>query len=285
MKYSELNEKRKHETKGMPLVLYTLDKNHPRYVMEPHWHKEAEIIRVCSGKLTVYLNDTEYELSAGDALFVEGGCLKRGYPFDSVYECLVFDLALLDRKKEGFLPILSDVSDLEFKNYIDPIDRDIHKTLDELFSVAREKGEYYELNAVGLLYKLLFELFRGGYISKGSGRAVSRGVRTAIAAIKWIEEHNAEEITLSALSGSLGISEKYLCRLFREYTSKTVMEYVIESRIAGACRLMKEMNITEAAFSSGFNDLSYFSKTFKKHKGMTPSEYRRKYIINNKKDN
>ena len=53
MKYSELIEKRRHGTREFPIEHYYIDKTHPRYVMALHWHKEFEIIKVRSGRLTV----------------------------------------------------------------------------------------------------------------------------------------------------------------------------------------------------------------------------------------
>lgn len=77
------------------------------------------------------------------------------------------------------------------------------------------------------------------------------------------------------LSSISGFSEKYLCRIFKEYTSKTPITYINELRIEKACNEMgiNKKNITYAAYESGFNDLSYFCRTFKKYKNITPKEY------------
>lgn len=271
MKYSELIEKKRHGTPDFPVEYYHVDKSHPRYVMAAHWHKEFEIIRVISGSLTVFLNSKKHELAGGDCLFVEGGCLMRAYPDSCIYECLVFDTAMLDSRLIGS-------ADVEYENFINRADSRIIKTVNALFDSVSEEHEHYELAVYANLYKLFYNLHISGYVHKKVARPADRGIHTVISILKWIETHNTEQITLERVSEVSGLSEKYLCRIFKEYTARTIMEYVNESRIERACGAMMTSSVTEAAFSSGFNDLSYFCKTFKKYKGMTPSEYKHRYL-------
>ena len=72
--------------------------------------------------------------------------------------------------------------------------------------------------------------------------------------------------------------EKYLCRIFREYTGMSPMAYVNSLRIDRACidMTLHHKNVTEAAMDAGFADLSYFTKLFKRTKGITPREYMKK---------
>ena len=285
MQYSELIEKKKHGTPWFPIEHYYIDKTDPRYVMTAHWHKEFEIIRVVSGAFTVYLNNVRYELRGGDCLFVNGGCLKRGEPDNCVYECLVFDTALLERGFGGGAGSISaglESDELEYKHLIDSSDTEILSTVDALMNTMRTAGELYELKTMSLLYKLFYELHTRGYIVKTHSSAHDRKMHTVTTLLKWIENHSSETITLEKLSKVSNLSEKYLCRIFKEYTSKTVMDYVNESRIEKACSEMRKCSVTEAAFNCGFNDLSYFCKTFKKYKGMTPSEYKKKIISGRK---
>ena len=60
-----------------------------------------------------------------------------------------------------------------------------------------------------------------------------------------------------------------------EETKMTPNEYLVQFRIANACKLLKSsnVNISEAAYSSGYSDPLYFSRVFKKIKGITPTEF------------
>lgn len=277
MKYSELAEKKQHGTPAFPVGYYHIDEAHPRYVMPLHWHKEYEIIKVRRGAFTVYLNGKRYDLRSGDTLFVEGGCLKRGYPESCEYECLVFDINMLGSASPYSDKLLGALTapDTRYKNFIPAGSVKINSAVDELINAVRNRGEFFEIKAVGLLYMLIYELYLSGCIYKSPESSADKGIGAVMKSIRWIDEHITERITLADLSAAVGFCEKYICRIFKEYTSKTVVDYVNEQRIERAAAQMMRGSITEAAFNSGFNDLSYFCKTFKKYKGITPSEYKR----------
>ena len=86
-----------------------------------------------------------------------------------------------------------------------------------------------------------------------------------------------KEITLDDMALAAGFSTKYFCSFFKELTGKTPVEYLNSYRVERACRklLGSDLSITQIAYGSGFNDLSYFIKTFKKIKGSSPSIYRK----------
>lgn len=281
MEYLELIEKKSHGTPDFPIEYYYIDKTHPRYVMRAHWHNEFELVRVLNGRFCAYLNNVKYELSAGDALFIEGGCLMQGFPTDALYECIVFDTSMLKRQRmtdseKHFFDSLA--SSFSFKNFIGREDTRVVSVINELFCSVRQARRMYELETVSLLYKLFFEMYSGGYIIKEREPYTDRGLHAVTVILEWIEKNLFEPISLSDISAAVGLSEKYICRIFKRYTSKTVMEYVNEQRIENACLMLSQKSITEAAFASGFNDLSYFCKMFKRYKGISPSKYKTSFI-------
>ncbi len=281
MEYLELIEKKRHGTPGFPIEYYYIDKTHPRYVMRAHWHNEFELVRVLEGRFFAYLNNVKYELNKGDALFIEGGCLMQGYPEDAVYECLVFDTAMLKRQRMADSEKYSfeaRSASFSYKNLISKNDSSIISVICELFRSVREAGSFFELETVSLLYRLFFEMHSSGFIVQKSESCMDKGLHTVAVILEWIEKNLFEPISLNTLSDAVGLSEKYICRIFKRYTSKTVMEYINEQRIENACLMLPKKSITEAAFASGFNDLSYFCKMFKRYKGMSPSQYKIAYI-------
>lgn len=76
----------------------------------------------------------------------------------------------------------------------------------------------------------------------------------------------------------LGMTPKYFCSFFYGMTRKTPIEYVNNYRIERACEqlLSTEMSITDIGLNCGFNEISYFIKTFRKAIGTTPHQYRKK---------
>lgn len=97
-------------------------------------------------------------------------------------------------------------------------------------------------------------------------------------AVSYIMEHYAEDISLSAIAGHLGISGSYLSTLFHQYMDSGFNDYVNRIRIERASCYLEQNYLKnyEIAYKVGFKDEKYFSKVFKKMKGISPKEYRMK---------
>lgn len=83
------------------------------------------------------------------------------------------------------------------------------------------------------------------------------------------------ELNVLALSKEIGMSTSSLYRKIVSLTSMSPVEFIRYIRLQSAAKMMvKEgANVSEAAYASGFNDLSYFSKSFKKQFGVSPKKY------------
>jgi AraC-like DNA-binding protein len=94
---------------------------------------------------------------------------------------------------------------------------------------------------------------------------------------KFIEQHAAEELSLSKVAKAANISANYLSEKFKQVTGINFVEYVTRIRFAKACRLLHDLDlrISEIAFAVGFQSLSQFNRVFKKLSGKSPTEYRR----------
>lgn len=100
--------------------------------------------------------------------------------------------------------------------------------------------------------------------------------RYVIEAMDYIDRHFADsDLSVGTIADSLGLSEGYLSRLFRKETDCTVGAYITRRRISQAMKLLSDcrVKVYEAADQVGYKDITYFSSTFKKITGITPSEY------------
>ena len=99
-------------------------------------------------------------------------------------------------------------------------------------------------------------------------------------AIAYVEQNYANpSISVRDVADSLGISEGHLSFLFRKETDSTLMAYVTKCRMRAAMNLLKSYRhkVYEVAQQVGYRDITYFSKTFKKYVGVSPSEYQNRY--------
>lgn len=85
------------------------------------------------------------------------------------------------------------------------------------------------------------------------------------------------------IADHIGMSEAGFCKFWKKMTGRTFLDCLIEQRISAAKDLFHNPDclVKEVCFESGFNDVAYFSKTFKRITGMSPSQFR--LAANNKK--
>lgn len=97
----------------------------------------------------------------------------------------------------------------------------------------------------------------------------------------YIDEHYHHPLTLEEVAEYVGISPYYFSKLFKDRFGMTFIDYVTDVRIARAKKEMANPNksLKEICFLVGYNDPNYFSRVFKKHTGMSPSEYRKKLHV------
>ena len=94
-----------------------------------------------------------------------------------------------------------------------------------------------------------------------------------------VKDNFKNQISLEEVSGLATMTVPSFCRYFKKITNKTFTQFVNEYRITHSLKLLAEqpMSITEICFESGFNNFSYFNKTFKEHTQKSPSQYRKEF--------
>lgn len=95
-------------------------------------------------------------------------------------------------------------------------------------------------------------------------------------AIAYVRQHYAEKITLQDLADSAGYSSYYFCKLFKEVTKLTPMQYVVRYRIERAEKklLISDSSAEAIMLETGFHNYGYFCRTFKQIYGLAPQDYR-----------
>jgi AraC-like DNA-binding protein len=140
-----------------------------------------------------------------------------------------------------------------------------------LYHEFRHADEVSPLIIEGLALEMLAET------SRSQTKAVERK------APRWLEEaeemlraHFAEHLSLSLISGVIGVHPVHLAREFRKHYHSTVGEYLRRLRIEYITRELatSDASLVEIAATAGFSDQSHLSRTFKRHTGMTPARYR-----------
>ncbi len=278
MHYLDYNEKREHKTKDFPLAYYHIDEFHPRYCMPFHWHQESEILYVSSGTLKIYLDEREYNLAAGDVLYISGGILHGAQPTNCVYECVVYDLDSLLMNTPGIRRYLRLVrnKNVIIREHFSPDYSLIKDCVSKLFQEAYENSTGWELSILGRVLEFYGIIFRDeSYETNHTKIEAQDKIQQIKPVLEYIESHYQNAITLSELAHIAGMTPKYFCRFFHAIIHKTPIDYLNYYRIERACYLLETSSIsmTDVAYQCGFNGSSYFIKCFKKYKKITPKQY------------
>lgn len=279
MQYINYRETRQRGTLDFPLEFHHVTKSHPQYIMNLHWHIEFEIIRILKGNFSLTIDEEQYEVSEGSVIFIPAGRLHSGIPKQCIYECIVFDLNMLMNKSDEISRQIGLIlhQKISLSCVYSPIYKDIHKIIWSLFDAAASKPNGYQLIIQGCFYQFFGIIFSNKYYDEVTSKTPRDHKRIVQLkqALEFMESSYTSSLSLQEISSSVGMSPKYFCRFFQEMTHRTPIDYLNYYRIERASYqlLTTNQSITEIAYASGFNDLSYFIKTFKKYKGVTPKKY------------
>lgn len=128
-----------------------------------------------------------------------------------------------------------------------------------------------EINPSPLLSALLdFIPYQDSNINVRSGEEISRRAKA------YIDQNYHRELSLEILSDDLGISAKYLSRIFKQSMGINLSDYLTYVRVEKIKKLLKtDMSMEDIAGQTGFNNRTTFTRVFKKLEGVSPGEFRR----------
>ena len=283
MRYLATHEHAPRGTFDFPIELYYVDPSHPRYEMPFHWHMEHELILVLQGVLRLSVEGEAFELAPGDCMLIADGAIHGGTPEGCIYECLVFDLErfLAGTTTCGQRVALLTEGEARLEGKF-PAGTQAAAIVSQLFQAMETERPSYELTTMGLLWQLWGELL-GQRLLGAAEPGPPRDIRRAQAVknvLRRIRSSYGQPLTLEDLAAEAALEPKYFCRVFRQITGRTPINYLNYYRVECAAELLctTQGSITDIALECGFGDVSYFSRMFRRYKGQTPGQYRRAHL-------
>lgn len=278
--YINYYEDVKRGTDDFPIEFYHLTESHPRYLMELHWHVDFEFIRVLEGNLLLTLNGKTFDMQKGMAAFIPSGLLHSATPLNNcVYDCAVLGQNMY--YPEACWKRIKEIQkhEREVQSIYDSKHSQMCRHIWNLFDAYIEIDEpgLYELMVRGALYSCLalaLNQYTQSEVPANTPQSIRR-INQIKQALEFIENSYTLPLTLDQLAANVGMSRKYFCKFFKEMTQHSPIDYLNHYRIERACDLLRISNksFIDIAEDTGFHDLSYFIKMFKKYKGITPKQY------------
>jgi AraC-like DNA-binding protein len=250
-----------------------------------HWHEHLEFLYFTSGKAMIECNSVPLTVEAGDLVVVNSNELHYGVSIsdDLLYYAIIVDISLLhshspDAVETKFITPISQ-NHILFQNRISN-DEEINSCMVSLIHELEVKELGYELSIKSYLYRILTILFRH-YVAPTENiddyKMRMKNLERFIPILSYIAENYQEPLSVTLLARMVGLSRFHFSRIFKELTSKTITEYINIIRINKSEFLLRNspMNISEIALATGFSDIYYFSKVYKKIKKEPPSQLRK----------
>jgi AraC-like DNA-binding protein len=249
-----------------------------------HWHESFEIIDMLTGRALFHIESHPYEAVAGDLLIVPAGGLHTGYSMEDgpiEYVAIVFDGSLLSRLhpdpiyEKYIVPYLDGTALLPVKIAADDAEGEsVRKLIREVTEEFERRDAAYQLiikHKMELLFALLSRRFLPPTFTE---KRATRNAESFKPLIKHIEKHYDEPLSIEQAARMVNLNPFYFCKIFKKLTGRTFVDYVNGHRMNEAERMLHhtDMNVTEIAERIGCGNANYFTKLYKKYKGMPPSQ-------------
>ncbi len=262
-------------------------------VTRPHWHNEFQFMAALENATVVSAGGQTYLMEPGEGMFINAGVSHTAKAADgnsSSFICymmhpkLIYGLnnSMFNRyyvtpvlKSEAMAAILFHANIVWHKSVLD-----LMKKIDIEF----KSKEYTYMLTIQHLFLEIWTLLLTYNVNRLKNTATSAmslvDKERMDKMMAYIVENIQQKLTLSMIAEVGCISNSECCRLFRRTANISPMEYVNNTRLLKAARLLTttKKNVTEIAYEVGFTSSSYFSEQFGKFMDCRPLEYRKKHF-------
>ena len=119
--------------------------------------------------------------------------------------------------------------------------------------------------------------YRSKVYESMADRSLGSDAERILKAVIYMKEHLEEDLSTSTVAEYIGCSRSYFCIIFKKLSGLSFGDYLQQVRIERAKELLLNSSdsVTEIAFSSGYNDIYYFNRVFRKAVNCSPMEFRK----------
>ena len=250
-------------------------------------HNFWEMVYIDSGVAHIVADGKEFIMRQGEVFFHKPNEPHSIYTTDTFANSVIVSFESKSKQTKHLAGKIFTLSDDE-KSFLNKILSEAKHTfsdkIDDISQLALTKksstpfgSEHFIKNTLELLFLSLLrkelkteKVVENNLLSKGHGKIVDN-----ILLLLKDKLSNAEKINLDEISYKLGFSKSYIKSQFKKSTGKSIIQYYISMKIDKAKELLSQnkFTVSEIADLLGFASIFYFSRQFKLHTDMSPSEY------------
>lgn len=251
------------------------------YAAVSHWHDDIELIYILSGEMQYHINGEIVTLEQGSGVFVNSRQLHYGFSencTESEFICIILHPLMLcstpGMEQKYVMPLMSNLAfpfqlltkETAWQNHI-------LNAMQQIYA-ARE-APAPELQIQSLFFLIWNEL----YVHAPKDHAPSKQSHQ-LSVLKdmvgYMQKHYKEKITLDDIAAAGNVCKSKCSSLYRSYFNQTPVGYLTGYRLKKGADLLRntDMSITEISYEVGFSGASYFTETFRKYYGCSPTRFR-----------
>ncbi len=263
----------------------------PLFFEPLHFHEECQMTYILEGEGFLLLGDKLDRFKTED-LYIVGPNLPHVFRNDATYindkskiRARAISVFFLKESLQGLLNNIPEAR--QIKRLIQNTDFGVRFTGESSAKILPQLKKLLKLQGINKVFKFL-EICSLMSVSKNveilSTKAPmilkSEDSDRLEKVFDYINRNYQKKITLEEVANLIFMTPTSFCRYFKRWTQKTFSQYLIEVRINSACThlVKKGYNVSEACYSSGYNNISNFHRHFLNITGMTPNEYKSKVV-------
>lgn len=242
-----------------------------------HWHDRMEVLRIVSGHLELHLEGAHQSVLPGQVVIISPRTKHCGLAGESgvVYHTIMFDVEKFYNSTLAAEKYLAPIGENITNFQTVTTNQQVVDAVDKLVNMLTKEKNKNPLMAIGAVYEMIGLLYEH---CRNNTEVFQTADNKFKPILEYINSNFAEKISAKDICARFGYNETYFCRSFKANTGITVMQYIQILRMEKALKLLKGSteDVGNIAWQCGFSDISYFSTCFKKHFGVTPTDFRKK---------
>lgn len=285
--YQNYHETKSHTASEFPYNTYLCSIPLDFTFVPLHWHAELEIVVIKKGTGLISVDFEKRTVSSGDIVFIRPGQLhsiEQNGARKMEYENIILKPELL----------ISGEADLCARQFITPLMKgelrcvtfltpavpgypEISDCISRIDHLCEKRPDGYQLAVKGFLFQLVFLLLSHRQKKSTSPALQTKSLEKIKTILKYVEEHYADHITIDDMAAITFYSKSHFMKFFKAHMGTGFIEYLNDYRLTIAERLLRTSDATvlEIAEKSGFDNLSYFNRMFKRKYGQSPGKQRK----------
>jgi len=241
---------------------------------EPHWHPAPELITVLAGRFSLAVGQQRLVLSQGEMLYINAQEVHSLCAEEAGSQLVTVQFS------PGLFDELHAAPSLKWRTQAGvatEADRQVQQRLATLLEQLIDNRAPFQ--RIAATYLLLDALAAAGEPTQREESSL-REEAMIKEGIEFINQHFDQSLTLSDVAHHCGVSYSWFSRMFKKVSRHNFKEYLTLVRLNKARTLLRDTRtpITEISHNCGFQEHKYLIAAFNKYCGLTPTEYRKRFI-------